>query len=336
MAPKSSFKSIWTQFFPPKPTFTEKDIPEDLQGKVYIVSGANSGMGQELSRVLYAKNAKVYVACRSEEKATKAIAQIKKAAPKSNGKLVFLSLDLADLNKVKAAAQSFLAQESKLHVLFNNAGVMVGPTNPPLKTAQGYELALGVNCIGTFLFTKLLTPTLVTTARAEPADSVRVVWLSSFGLVEFAPEGRGIDLDNLDYHIPRPNVDRYGISKCGDWLLGVEYARRHQTDGIVSAPINPGNLRTALARDQPAWFKMIAHAVVYPVINGVYTQLFAAFSPEVTIAKADWSTKWIIPWGRFASLRPDLPPATKPEAEGGNGNAQKFWEWNEEQVKAYL
>lgn len=44
----------------------------------------------------------------------------------------------------------------------------------------------------------------------------------------------------------------------------------------------------------------------------------------------------VIPWGRFALLRPDLPKATKPEEDGGNRNAQKFWEWNEEQVKDYL
>jgi retinol dehydrogenase-12 len=44
----------------------------------------------------------------------------------------------------------------------------------------------------------------------------------------------------------------------------------------------------------------------------------------------------VIPFGRFAPLRPDLVKATKPEEEGGNGNAQKFWEWNEEQVKSYL
>ena len=292
MPPRSSFKSSWTQFFPPKPKFTDNDVPTDLQGKVYIVTGANCGMGQELTRVLYAKNAKVYVACRSEEKATKAIAHIKKVAPKSKGELVFLSLDLADLTKVKAAAQSFLTQESKLHVLFNNAGVMVGPADPPLKTVQGYELALGVNCVGTFLLTKLLTPTLIATTRSEPADTVRVVWLSSFGLGQYAPEDHGIDLDNLDYHIPKPHVERYGISKCGDWLLGVEYARRHKANGIVSVPINPGNVRTALARDQNLGLKVVAHAIVYPIINGVYTQLFAAFSPEVTIEKADWTTSW--------------------------------------------
>jgi retinol dehydrogenase-12 len=267
--PSSSFKSAWTQFFPPKPKFTEKDVPTDLQGKVYIVTGANCGMGLELSRVLYSKNAKVYLGCRSEEKAIKAIAHIEKAVPTSKGQLVFLSLDLADLTKVKTAAEIFIAKESKLHVLFNNAGVMVGPAEPLPKTVQGHELSLGVNCIGTFLFTKLLTPVLIATARSTPPNTVRVVWPSSFGLHQYAPEGRGIDMDNLDYHIPKAHVDRYGISKCGVWLLAVEFAR-----------------------DQTLALKIIAHAVVYPIINGVYTQLFAAFSPEVTIEKADWTTSW--------------------------------------------
>lgn len=286
--PKKNFS--WHQFFPPKPKYTDQDVPSDLHSKVYVVTGANSGMGKELARVLYSKNARVYVACRSPEKGAEAISDIEKATPASRGKLVLLTLDLADLTSVQAAAKEFLSMESKLHVLFNNAGVMVGPMEPPPKTAQGIELSLGVNCVGTFLFTRLLTPALITAAKSEPADSVRVVWLSSFGLEQFAPSGRGIDIDNLDYHEPKPHIERYGASKAGDWLLGVEFARRHKADGIVSAAINPGNIRTALARDQGAVLKLVANAVVYPVINGVYTQLFAGFSPDVP--KADWTKKW--------------------------------------------
>lgn len=290
MAPKTSFKSAWTQFFPPKAIFTDKDVPNDLSGKIYVVTGANCGLGKELSQVLYSKNANVYLACRSEEKGNKAIEDIKKNIPKSKGKLVLLALDLGDLNKVKTAAEAFLSQETKLHVLFNNAGTMATSHQPPLKTVQGYEQALGVNCVGTFLFTKLLTPTVINTANDEPANTVRIVWLSSFGLGLYAPENRGIDMNNLDYHIPMPHMDRYGISKCGDWLLAVEYARRYQADGIMSVPINPGNLRTLLARDQPWILRFLVTGICYPIINGVYTQLFAAFSPE--IAAVDWSEDW--------------------------------------------
>ena len=89
----------------------------------------------------------------------------------------FLALDLADLEAVRAAAGEFLRREERLHVLFNNAGV--GYPAAGSRSRQGFELQLGVNNLGTFLFTKLLTPTLARTARAEDPSSVRVVWVSS-------------------------------------------------------------------------------------------------------------------------------------------------------------
>lgn len=289
-----SFSTFWTHFFPPKPKFTEKDVP-DLTGKVCVVTGSNTGIGKEVARILFIKNAKVYMACRSEEKALQAIEDIRtdKAAVHSRGELVFLQLDLSDLPNVKAGARSLLEKESKIHLLFNNAGVMVGPAEPPLRTKQGYELALGVNCVATFLFTQLLTATLATTAKAEKqANTVRVVWLSSFGLELFASQGVGVALDNLDYHRPEGHTERYGLSKTGAWALGVEYAKRHsRSDGIVSIPVNPGNLRSELPRDQGAALKIIAMLVGYPVINGAYTELYAAFSPDITI-QSDWSQDW--------------------------------------------
>lgn len=79
-------------------------------------------------------NSEVYLACGSVEKATDSITNIREAVPRSSGQLIYLYLDLAELTKVAAAAQRFLAQESILHVLFNDAGVMVGPADSPLKT----------------------------------------------------------------------------------------------------------------------------------------------------------------------------------------------------------
>lgn len=159
-----SLSRLWTSFRPPKSHFTEENIP-DLQGKVSIVLGSNTGIGKEVARILYARNTKVYVSARSEEKANIAIADIQKTTAASKGAPIFLHLDLSDLNQVKEAAQNFLAEESNLHALFNNAGLIPAPVEPPPKTVQGYELALVVNCIGTFLFTRLLTPVLVPTAN---------------------------------------------------------------------------------------------------------------------------------------------------------------------------
>jgi len=144
------------------------------------VTGSNTGIGKEVAHILYSKNAKVYVAARSEEKAGRAIEAIKKAFPNSEGELVFLRLDLADLTTIKASAEEFLSKETKLHVLFNNAGIWAQLKGSP-KTVQGHALEIGVNNIGPFMFTKLLTPLLIATARTEPSDTVRVVWVSSVG-----------------------------------------------------------------------------------------------------------------------------------------------------------
>jgi retinol dehydrogenase-12 len=168
---------------------------------------------------------------RSEEKAIKAIDDIKSKCPDSKGELVFLHLDLGDLTTIKKSAQEFLSKESKLDVLWNNAGVMVPPAGS--KTAQGYELQLGTNNVAPFLFTKLLTPILIETAKTAPKGSVRVIWVSSSAAEATSPKN-GIDMDNLDYKKDKPNWHQYGVSKAGNWYHATEFAKRYKADGITS------------------------------------------------------------------------------------------------------
>jgi len=93
-------------------------------------------------------------------------------------------------------------------------------------------------------------------------------------------------------------------------------------------------LNSDLYRHQSAVFGFFLRRVVlHPSIFGAYTELFAGLSPEVTIER---SGDWVVPWGRFMEIRKDLFDASKTVAEGGTGLAQKFWEWNEEQIKPYL
>ncbi|OKL64712.1 hypothetical protein UA08_00525 [Talaromyces atroroseus] len=329
----ASLKSIWTNFFPPKPMFTEKNVP-NLEGKVYVVTGSNTGIGKEVASVLYSQHARVYVAARSAERAATAIADIEKLYPDSKGSLEFLRLDLADLSTIKGTVEEFLAKENKLNVLFNNAGLQ---TPNPGTTKQGYEIQLGVNCLGTFLLTKLLTPILIQTAQAEQSyasNSVRVVWVCSAGTEMGAEKSVGLHMDNLDYHIAKDGMYKYAISKVGDYLYGVEYAKRHRKDGIVSVPLNPGNLASDLYRDQTNWlFRMFLMLITHPVKLGAYTELYAGVSEDVTIEK---SGSWLIPWGRFYPISQDLVQATKPEDEGGAGTSLKFWDWSEEQVKKFV
>ncbi|KAL9609597.1 MAG: hypothetical protein Q9167_005640 [Letrouitia subvulpina] len=310
---------------------------ERLDG-VFLITGASSGLGLELSTLLYSHNATIHLAARSEPSASAAISSIRSAHPSSTGNLHFLPLDLCDLSNVSSAAKSFLAREVRLDVLFLNAGVMIPPGEQ--KTKQGYELQLGVNCLGHFLFTKLLLPSLVRT-KQEGNGLGRVVWLGSSAAEGFAPK-HGVDMHALAAEMAedgKPNYrpwTLYGRSKAGNILYAKELARRYsKANGIISViqSINPGNLRTNLQRHTTGLQGRILSLFLHPPINGAYTELFAGLSPDVTVEK---SGAWIIPWGRFGSLRKDLELAGKTTAEGGSGVSGEFWEWSEKQVEAYL
>lgn len=307
MTPSPSLKSTLTQVFPPNPKFTEKDLP-DLNDKVYIVTGANTGTGKELTRILYTKNARLYMLARSEEKTKAAIADIQKTVPSSTGSLNYIKLDLADLSTIKQTVQRFLDSETKLHVLFNNAGVLAGAKEMAL-TPQGHELHTGVNALGTFLLSRLLTPILTSTARSEPSGTVRIVWTSSSAAEMFAEERVGVRPETLSpaTQEPRGGVQRYWYSKIANWAHATEYARRHQADGVVSVPLNPGNLQSDLYRDQGFLFRIAERLLMYPPRNGAYTELFAGLSPEVKMSNTGC-------WGQssfhivyvFSPLKPDL------------------------------
>ena len=126
------------------PTLTEKNaVSQD--GRVFIVTGGYAGIGFELSKILYHLNGKVYIAGRSKTKALAAIKAIEEsqANPEQNvvsskGSLHFLGLNLDDLSTIKASAQEFLANESRLDVIWHNAGVMAPPEGSVTK--QGFDL----------------------------------------------------------------------------------------------------------------------------------------------------------------------------------------------------
>ncbi|KAJ5380917.1 steroid dehydrogenase [Penicillium cataractarum] len=269
---------VWSQFFPPKPTLTEANLPSQ-KGKVFIVTGGYSGVGFELCKILYQAGGKVYLAGRSEEKALQAIADIKTASPNSEGEIVFLSLKLDDLTTIKPAVEKFMSTESRLDVLFNNAGV----SNPPLGSisTQGHELQLATNCLGHHLLTQLLLPTLRQTAHNESPASARVIWLSS--IIVDTTSAHGVNLEEFLRRDTGMNRN-YENSKVGNWFLANDLAKQAGSDGILSVVVNPGNLKSNLTRHFPSWVPYLVAPLLYHPIMGAYSQLWAAFSPELTIS----------------------------------------------------
>ena len=135
----NSIRNIYTQLYPPPAPLTEANLsPNSLHGKIYVVTGGNAGIGYELVKILFLKGAKVYMASRSRAKAEAAIQTIStECKEETKGEILFLELDLGDLESVKKAARMFGEKETRLDVLWNNAGVAAMPVGT--KTKQGYE-----------------------------------------------------------------------------------------------------------------------------------------------------------------------------------------------------
>lgn len=139
------------------------------------------------------------------------------------------------------------------------------------------------------MFTKFLTPLLISTAKTEPPHTVRVIWVSSSAAELFSPKAAGVPMDNLDYHKNESAQYKYGVSKAGSYLYSVEFAKRYKDTGVISLALNPGNLRSDLGRHLGFLYKKTLGLVQYPTIFGAYTQLFAGLSPKVTIEKSgEW------------------------------------------------
>lgn len=327
----AAVRRTWGQLFPGKPTFTESDIPEQ-NGRVVVVTGGNAGLGFHLCRILYSKGARVYMLSRSKAKAEEAIKTIKTEVTKSSGDLKYIHLDLADLTTVKPAAQAFAAQETKLDVLFNSAGI--GSADAGAKTKQGFELLMGTNAIAPFLLAQLLLPYLQTAAKSAPKNSVRVVWTAS-PIIEdnYCPAG-GLTVSHLDSP-PPDNMINYGISKCANWYLASELARRHEKEGIVSIVQNPGNLKTAIWDTTPWILRKALSITMHPPVYGAYTNLWAGVSGNITVEDGV-KGRYVVPWGKWhPAPREDLLKALKSEKEGGSGHAGKVWDWLEKTTKSY-
>ncbi|KAN0119570.1 NAD(P)-binding protein [Hyaloscypha variabilis] len=330
----ASTRNLLNQWFPPKPTFTEAEVPSQ-QGKVFIVTGGNGAVGYALIKILYRAGATIYMASRSKEKAEKAIQTLttESPAPETPGKIKFLHLDLNDLLSVKASAAAFASQESKLNILWNKAGAGAMSFSTGDRTAQDLEPLIGQNCVATLLFTTLLLSQLKN--ASTPEEPARVVWTASF-LAEGASPTNGVDFSLLE----KGTLDKtrnYAASKAGTWILGREFARRYGGEGIVSVVQNPGNLRNEGWQKVGALTMFFVRHVLHDPRFGAYTELYAGLSGEVGLQN---NGAYVIPWGRVrgdeACPRKDILHAMLPEKDGGLGYGTKLWEWCEEKWKPFV
>ncbi|RYP45872.1 hypothetical protein DL768_007829 [Monosporascus sp. mg162] len=287
------------------------DIPS-LEGKVILITGANSGLGKQSALELAKHNpAQIWMAARSPEKGNEAVADVKSQVP--GAAVTFLELDLSSFASIKSAAKTVLACSSRLDILMLNAGLM---GCPPKLTKEGYEIQMGTNHVGHALLLKLLTPLLIATASSHP---VRVVSLASSAWKYAGPEK--IQFETLKPLEGVTPVNRYVQSKIANMLYPQEFAKHYPQLTIVS--VDPGEVATQLFSREPGDEQMVtlqtqvAPKLVRPVEEGVKNQLWAATADGVKSGQ------------HYEPVGVNEPSGLMLDTE----LAKKLWDWTQKELE---
>ncbi|ENN73512.1 retinol dehydrogenase 11 [Dendroctonus ponderosae] len=241
-----------------------------LNGKVALVTGANSGIGYEIAKELAARGAHVILACRNLEKAIAAAAEIRKSL-QNNPVLEPLELDLSSLRSVQSFAK-IVNEYEFIHILVNNAGVAY-PRNQRLQSIDGFEMHFAVNHLGHFYLTTLLEKVLV-------RSRARIIVVAS----SLHEKGR-LDLKairNLEFE---EGENLYANSKLANVYFAQELARRFKKSMNVHA-VCPGWVYTNLFRHSFKWYHcilMVPVAFLYmrTAKQGSETAIYCATEPSL-------------------------------------------------------
>jgi NAD(P)-dependent dehydrogenase (short-subunit alcohol dehydrogenase family) len=217
--------------------WTSGDVPGQ-QGRLAVVTGANTGLGLETARVLAARGASVVLAVRDTDKGKRAAARIAGAAPGAD--VTVQPLDLASLESIRAAAAELRARHPRIDLLINNAGVMFPPRQA---TGDGFELQFGTNHLGHFALTGLLLEQML------PVPGSRVVTVSS----QAHRIRARINFDDLQSERSYSRVAAYSQSKLANLMFTYELHRRLSgADTTIAVAAHPGLASTELTRNTPA------------------------------------------------------------------------------------
>ncbi len=238
----------------------------ELAGRTVLITGANTGIGRATAEGLADTGARLVLACRSEQKALPVIAEIRDAT--GNDAIEHLPLDLADLGSVRRAARSLLDRGEPLAVLIANAGV-AGQRG---ETAQGFELAFGINHLGHFLLVTELLPLLRAAAPARVVVVASDSHHQAKGIDEVAVRGPTRSLTGLP---------EYARSKLANVLFAQELARREPAAEVAAYSLHPGVVASDIWRRVPWPIRPLMTWRMRSTEEGARTSLWCATAPEL-------------------------------------------------------
>ncbi|OQE07043.1 hypothetical protein PENVUL_c015G05469 [Penicillium vulpinum] len=203
----------------------DEGLVDQWGDKVVLITGVSSGIGVETVRVLASTGTTIFGTARNLEKAKEALGELL-----DTGRIKILFMDQTDLSSVRACAQGFLKQSSKLNVIINNAAVM---KTPEARTKDGFELQFGTNHLSHFLLFYLLKDTLL--ESSTPTFHSRVVNVSSAGH-RYSP----IDLYNVNFEGNYNGWLAYGSSKTANIYMTTQIERLYGAQGLHGYSLHPG------------------------------------------------------------------------------------------------
>ncbi|KAM7390201.1 hypothetical protein PAMA_008399 [Pampus argenteus] len=270
-----------------------------LDGKTVVITGANTGIGKDTAIDLAKRGAKIIMACRDVVKAEEAVKEVIQNSGNEN--VIYMKLDLADSKSIREFAEAINKDEPQLNILINNAGVMVCPYG---KTADGFELQIGVNHLGHFLLTHLLIDLI---KKSAPA---RIITVSSM-----AHSWGSINLEDINSENRYDKKRAYSQSKLANILFTRSLAKRLAGTGVTTYSLHPGVVQTDLWRHlngpQQVVMKMVKPFTKSPV-QGAQTSIYCAVEPTLESESGGYYS--------------DCAPATCSAAGRDDELAQKLWE----------
>ncbi len=247
----------------------QKRSRASMEGRVCVVTGANSGVGLSAAVHLARGGAHVVMVCRSPSRAEAARAIVKEQA---RSQVDVVQMDLASLEDVRRGARELLDRYPQIHVLINNAGLH---STARTLTVDGFETVFAVNHLASFLLTHLLLDRLKASAPA------RIIQVNSQG-----HRFGGLDLDDLDWaNRTYRGLKGYGASKTAQLLTVWELAERLKGSGVTINAMHPGSVRSNIGQNNGPlyrWFKthVIDRTLVDADVSGQALYWMAA-DPEL-------------------------------------------------------
>ena len=277
------------------------ESPNNMQGKICLVTGATSGIGLATAWQLARLGATVVITGRDPDRGNAALETIRQRS--GSDAIHLLIADFSSLAQTRRLADEFRSQFPALNVLINNAGIL-----PPTRqvSEDGYEMQFAVNHLAPFMLTNLLLPLIKTSTPA------RIITISSM-----VHAWGDIDFTDLQSNRGYNASDVYAMTKLANILFTVELARKLDGSGVTANSLHPGVINTKLYRNYMD-IKGEGEADEHALETGAATSVYLATSPEVEGIS-----------GKYFSSSREKTPST---ASQDIATAEQLWRVSEQLV----